>query len=221
MDYSVVSDLTDLMVEAEWQRVVHALAAVGIDPTDAGRFASGRHPEVIRQPRFDFDAAVPVLVDWLPRVTTKPVKEAVVRSLSVPAARPLAQLPLIRAFEREPDPLVKWTIGNALDVVADEKLRPELVRLAQDARHGKGRQMIVHRLGRGRRDGQVADLLSRLCEDDDVALHAMSGLQRQVGRAAAQERIGPLLDHPSPQIRQAAKIQMRKIRSAERRAKRS
>lgn len=79
--------------------------------------------------------------------------------------------------------------------------------------------MIVYRLGRGRREGQVANLLSRLCEDDSVALHAMSGFQRQVGRVAARERIEPLLDHVSASVRQAAKIQMRKIHSAERRAK--
>lgn len=210
---------SDPEAEREWQQVTDALASAGIDPTDFGRFASGRHPEVIQQPRFDLDAAVPVLVDWLPRAKSKAVREAVVRSLSVRAARPVAQLPLIEAFEQEADPSVKWVIGNALDVVADENLRPELLRLAQDPAHGKGRQMIVYRLGKGRRDEGVADVLSRLCEDDDVALHAMSSLQRQVGHVAARKRIEPLLDHPSVSVRQAAKVQMAKIRSAERRAK--
>lgn len=129
-EYWIVSHPNDPLAEREWQQVADALAAAGVDPTDFGRFTSGRHPDVIRQPRFDFDAAVPVLVDWLPRVTTRAVKEAVVRSLSVPAARPRAQLPLIEAFERESDPMVKWAIANALDAIADEKLRPELLRLA-------------------------------------------------------------------------------------------
>jgi len=198
-----------------------ALVGAGIDATDFGRFANDRYPEIIKPTHFDFAAAVPVLLEWLPRVHATEVMEAIVRSLTIRAARPRAAHPMIDAFKRERDPAVRWAIGNALDAVADESVHDDLVRLAGNPRFGKARQMIVYRLGRGPKDPRVAELLAGLCADEDVALHAMSGLQRQLGHIRARQHVEPLLDHHSAAVRKAAKIQMGKIRAADRRTVRN
>lgn len=204
--------------QAELDAIRASLIAAGIDATDLGHFATDKYPDLIKPTRFDFAAAVPVFLSWLPRARTKVAKEVVVRSLTDRAARPEAARPLIEAFERESDPMVRWTIGNALDTVAGDSVWPDMMRLAADDAYGQARQMIVYRLGRGPKRSDVADLLFRLCEDEDVALHAMTGLQRQIGHQAARQRIEPLLSHPSAAVRKAAGIQMRKIKAAERRA---
>jgi hypothetical protein len=204
--------------QTELAAIRASLEAAGIDATDLGRFATGEYPDTIAPTRFDFAAAVPVFLAWLPKVQTKVAKEVVVRSLTDRAARPHAARPLIEAFERESDPMVQWTIGNALDTVADDSVWPDLMRIAAEKKFGKGRQMVVYRLGRGPKRADVAELLYGLCEDEDVPLHAMTGLQRQVGHQKARQRIEALLSHPSAAVRKAAAIQMRKIKAAERRA---
>src|ERR1700677_1288806 len=46
-----------------------------------------------------YEKAVPVLVKWLPLLTNQALKESVVRTLSVPWAKPVAALPLIAEFK--------------------------------------------------------------------------------------------------------------------------
>jgi hypothetical protein len=65
-------------------------------------------------------------------------------------------------------------IGNALDVVADNSVLPELLSLAQGRQHGAARQMIVSRLGRSPKGPDIVEILVGLLEDQDVAMHAMS-----------------------------------------------
>jgi hypothetical protein len=50
--------------------------------------------------KLDFRAAIPLLLAWLPRVTNADVKESIVRTLSVPFARPIAARPLVEEFRR-------------------------------------------------------------------------------------------------------------------------
>src|SRR5262249_2678533 len=62
-------------------------------------------------PRAQYKAAVPVLIDWLRNVEGRVpgpgrarVREGLVRALSVPAARPAAALVLIEEFRKAADP---------------------------------------------------------------------------------------------------------------------
>src|SRR5437660_5465665 len=82
--------------EPDFQLVRAGLEAAGLASADFGRFTSGRHPEVIRQSVFDYEAAVPVLLAVLPLVQHPRAKEAVVRSLTTSCARPVAADALIR-----------------------------------------------------------------------------------------------------------------------------
>jgi hypothetical protein len=94
----------------------------------------------------DYRAAIPVLLDWLPKITNRIVQETVVRVLSVPWAKPDAARPLIRLFidlDDDPQPAPRWAIGNALEVVADDQVSDDLIDLAADRRYGTTRRMIV------------------------------------------------------------------------------
>jgi hypothetical protein len=66
---------------ADEEEVRAALSAAGIREDDLGFFARDIPEAGIRAPRLDFEAAGPVLVDWLTRVRTALVKERIVRSL--------------------------------------------------------------------------------------------------------------------------------------------
>jgi HEAT repeat protein len=156
-----------------------ALRAAGIRDDDFGFFAARDIPEAgIRAPRFDFEAAAPVLVDWLPRVKTALVKERIVRSLTgEKVATPLALEPLVAEFRRADDHGLKWAIGNALATLADDSIADELVELAQDRRHGSSREMLMDALARTK-DERALGALVELVDDDEVAGHAISALRR-------------------------------------------
>jgi hypothetical protein len=68
-----------------------------------------------------------------------------------PGAKPDAARPLIRLFidlDDDPQSALRWAIGNALDVVADDQVSDDLIDLAADRRYGTARQMIVLALGK-------------------------------------------------------------------------
>jgi hypothetical protein len=165
---------------ADEEELRAALRAAGIRDDDFGFFARDIPEAGIRAPRFDFEAAAPVLVEWLPRVKTALVKERIVRSLTgEKAATPLALEPLVAEFRRADDHGLKWAIGNALATLADDSIAEELVELAQDRRHGRSRELLMDALARTK-DERALDTLVELVDDDDVAGHAISAL-RQLG----------------------------------------
>jgi hypothetical protein len=163
---------------ADEEELRAALRAAGIRDDDFGFFARDIPEAGIRAPRFDFEAAAPVLVDWLPRVKTALVKERIVRSLTgEKTATPLALEPLVAEFRRADDHGLKWAIGNALATLADDSIADELVELARDRRHGGSREMLMDALARTK-DKRALDALVDLVDDDDVAGHAISALRR-------------------------------------------
>ena len=121
-----------------------------------------------------YRAAIPVLLKWLPLISDPEVKESIVRTLSVPWAKPTAALPLIAEFLTacQKDSGLKWAIGNALAVVADQSLFEQLCELVRDRRHGTARQMIVLALGK-MKNPQAIDALIELLDDEDVSGHAL------------------------------------------------
>jgi HEAT repeat protein len=186
---------------AEEEELRAALRAAGIRDDDFGFFAARDIPEAgIRAPRFDFAAAAPVLVDWLPRVETALVKERIVRSLTgEKAATPLALEPLVAEFRHADDHALKWAIGNALATLADDSIADELVELAQDRRHGGSREMLMDALARTKEE-RALDALVELVDDDEVAGHAISALRRLGPKSSL-----PYLERARPSLeRQAA-----------------
>jgi hypothetical protein len=102
--------------------------------------------DLFRRTRIPYTSAVPILVKWLPRVSRSDVKEGIVRALSVPWAKEAA-LPLLQEFRESPAATggsgVKWAIGNALEVIADDTMFSDISSLVRDKRHGRDREMLV------------------------------------------------------------------------------
>jgi HEAT repeat protein len=185
---------------ADEEELRAALRAAGIREDDFGFFARDIPEAGIRSPRFDFETAAPVLVDCLPRVKTALVKERIVRSLtSEKAATPLALKPLIVEFRGADEHGLKWAIGNALATLADDTIAEELVKLAQDRRHGRSREMLMDALARTK-DERALDALVELVNDDEVGGHAISAFRRLGPKSSL-----PYLERARPALeRQAA-----------------
>jgi HEAT repeat protein len=177
---------------AEWQQLEAELQASGIDPTDLGIFSS------VVPTTFDYEAAAPILVRWLPRVGDPVEKEVLARSLTgVKSARSEASRAIVAEFRNaemgaEPE---KWAYGNALATLADAEIADELLELVRDRRHGRARQMLCDALKRTK-DPRAPDALIELIDDDDVAGHAISALRSYGAKSALPhlERARPKLE---------------------------
>jgi HEAT repeat protein len=163
-----------------------------------------------------YGAAVPVLLDWLrhaddrvPSQESAQIKEGLLRALTVREARPAAAPEIIREFREIDEPLVRWTAGNALSVVADDSMFDELETLVRDTRYGIARQMIVEGLGRSK-DPRAAGLLIDLLFDDDVVVHALNALTR-LRAPGARAAVKTLLDHPRFPVRKNAEKALKKL----------
>ncbi|MCP4305631.1 MAG: HEAT repeat domain-containing protein [bacterium] len=143
--------------------------------------------------------AIPILVDWLVRVTDVKVKGEIVRALSVPWAKPLATGPLLEQFrqlEASADPTgtgLRWTIGNALEVLFIDADFDAFADLARDVRFGKARQMIVLALGKSKRPDAVEVLLG-LVDDSEVDGQAVKALAKLKAPSARSALEGKLAD---------------------------
>lgn len=165
----------------------------------------------LRSAKVKYDTAVPVLVRWLPRVDDRYVKEDIVRTLSVPWAK--AALPTLieqyRTVEDESGLGLRWAIGNALEVLADDTVFDDVVSLARDRRYGRAREMVVAALG-NMRDSRAVALLLELITDDSVAGFAAMGLGKLRAREG-RSAVAQLLEHPKPWVRQEAAKALKRI----------
>lgn len=160
----------------------------------------------------EYRTAVPVLLRWLPRVDYLPLKEDIVRTLSVPWAKPDAAPALIAAFRRSSEPgefHLRWAIGNALDVVATEAELHDLLALAQDKRYGAEREMLMLALARIKKPGVVDALIASL-DDPAVAAHAAGALGRLRARSA-REPLERLAATSQGRVAKAAKLALQRI----------
>jgi hypothetical protein len=146
-----------------------------------------------------------------PLVTSQALKESIVRALSVPWARPVAALPLIAEFKsvKGLDESLKWTIGNALSIVADDSVFHEIAELVKEKRHGKSREMLAVALGK-MKNPQAVDLAIQLLNDEMVVGHALKALAK-LKPQRARPYIEALVDHPKPWVRKEAARALAKL----------
>jgi HEAT repeat protein len=183
------------------QQFVADLATVGVvveDPWD-----------LVNTER-SYPQAIPVLLDWLDRLEREvpederdKFREALLRALTVKEAPGFAAPALIREFRRARPGVTRWTVGNGLEVVADDRVFNDLVEIARDRGFGRDRQMVVLALARTS-DPRATGVLAALLDDDDVAGQAVMAL----GRLRATEMrpaIERLLASPKPWVRSEAK----------------
>ena len=160
----------------------------------------------------DYQVAIPLLISWLPRTSNTAVKSTLVRSLTVKWAKPEAAIPLIKEFQKTPQSEefgLKWAIGNALSVVADDSVFDEIVELVRDKRHGRAREMLAVALA-NMKNPRAVDVLLSLLDDDEIAGHALIAL-RKLAPPEAREAIEQFVDHPKTWVRNEAKRALKKI----------
>jgi hypothetical protein len=176
---------------SEWQQLEAELAANGIDTTDLGIFSS------VVPTTFDYEAAAPILIRWLPRLPDPIEKEVIARSLAgVKSTPPEAARLLIDEFRRDESEtwLQKWAYANTLATIAGPEVADDLIELLHDRRHGRGREMLCDALKRTK-DRRAPGVLIELIDDDDVAGHAISAL-----RSYGPKSAGPHLWRARPKL---------------------
>lgn len=179
------------------------LAEVGFDVDYVG--------ELVKR-RVRYEAAIPVLIRWLPVIGDRSVKEDVIRTLSVPWARPDALKPLIEEFKKLPPEEeigLRWVVGNALEITADDSVFEEVRDLATTPSYGRSREMVVASLG-NMKNQEAIEVLIDLLEDETVVGHAVMALGKLKAKKA-RPKIKPLLEHPQAWIRKEAKKALARI----------
>jgi len=161
--------------------------------------------------RFDYKIAIPILLHWLPRVKNPFVKEDIVRALTVPWARHTkASELLVEEFRCiDDDNALKWAIGNALSVVADDTVLSDIIEFIKESKHGQAREMLVVALG-NMKTPDVKYFLIELLENEDLAGHAIMALGKLKAKEA-RPAIERLIAHPKSWIRREAKKALAKL----------
>ena len=176
----------------EWMQVESDLEARGIDTTDFGLFSS------VAPVAFDYEAAAPILIEWLPRVTDPSLKETIARSLTgIRTDRADAAKAIVAEFRAAPGSDEfgpKWAYANALATIADAEIADDLLEVIRDRRHGRTREMLCDALKRTG-DPRGPDVLIDLIDDDDVSGHAISAL-----RSLGPKRSLPYLVEARPKL---------------------
>jgi hypothetical protein len=187
-----------------------ALTAAGIDTRDFGRFVNRALPGVIDPAYFDKTRAMPVLLEWLPRVGNERVKETMVRHLSVRTKDGAVADALIPEFRKPGGPSYKWVVADTLAFVCGPRHYAELTELAADKSHGHARSPLVEMQWRIKTEAADRVLLDGIA-DPDVSFQAMSALRRRFGNPAARPHIQLLVNHANDRVRATAQIQLRRI----------
>ena len=163
----------------------------------------------LRRSGTKYDAAIPVLLYWLPLVSLPDAKESIVRTLSVPWAKPDAGPKLIAEFEKTPKDenvaswdALRWAIGNALEVLAEPSLLQKLIEIVTNKQNGKAREMFVLALAKIR-DPRSVEVLIQLLDDEQVAGHAIMAL-RKLKAPRALDHLERFVDHPKAWVRNEA-----------------
>lgn len=165
--------------------------------------------------RLNYKSAIPILLKWLPLIGNLDVKEAIVRALTVPWAKPIAAPALLAEFHElmsEPDISIKWAIANALEVVADDNSYDEIVKLVRNPLNGSAREMLALALGK-MKNPDAQNVLIDLLEDEEVAGHAIMALGK-LRSVKAYNAIEKFLTYPRTWVRNEAKKALARIERA-------
>lgn len=162
----------------------------------------------LRESGIRYRSAMPVLLEALEASGDVLESQWIVRALTVPWAKPDAIAPLIKTFRTAPvDPAAslnsyRWAVGNALEVLWDDRFFDDLVALAEDRRFRRDREMIVLGLARSKRP-EAGRVLIALLDDPDVNGHAVAAL-RKLKVPAARAGLERMVDDHRAWVRKEA-----------------
>jgi len=165
--------------------------------------------------KLDYRTVVPLLIEWLPRISDAGAKEEVVRALSVKWAKPDAAPALLRELRQDSsDPTgigIRWAIANALSVVATDAVFEDVRDLVNCKEYGKAREMLAIALGNMRKTPAAEKTLIELLDDEEIVGHALTGLRKLGGGRSAHRRITELSQHPTNWVRKEAEKLIAKL----------
>ncbi|WP_166677869.1 HEAT repeat domain-containing protein [Amycolatopsis arida] len=181
---------------------------------------------VVSRRKIDYRAAVPVLLEWSPKVRLFHLAEDIVRALSANFAKKQARPVFFQLFRDVPpveDPrypeendlkqeILRTTIGTALGSFADPSVADEMIELALDRSYGSARAGIVNPGLAKTKDERVPDVLLSLLDDPTVAPQAVQGLGR-IRHEPARPPIEQALDSPDENVRYQAKRALKRLTS--------
>jgi HEAT repeat protein len=191
--------------QREEGRVLVDLQAAGVNVASLDDLANRKLS------RSEYLRALPVLIEWLRRMTEPDVKWSIVRALGASHARE-ARKALIEEFRRpQPNENVAWQIGNALSRVADASAFDDVAALLRDRRYGRARQQLCRALVRTK-DPRAEGVLIEVLDDDDVTAQSIEALGK-LRSTRARPKIETFLTHPNALFRREAKRVLRRIDS--------
>lgn len=159
--------------------------------------------------------AVRVMLRHLMVVSDSGLQDSLVRGLTAKRVRlvPEAAPTLIKLFRREDCPLfLRWTIGNALSEIADERVMDDLIQIVQNKEYGMSRQMCAVALGQFAEPRVISTVISGL-EDDEIVGHCVIALGK-LRSADATPHLQRMAAHPKAWVRAEAKRALRQIENA-------
>jgi hypothetical protein len=127
---------------AEWRRAEATLA----DDLKAAGFDVESAWDLVNAP-VSYPAAVPILLDHLPRQYPAAVREGIARALAVPEAKVGWDL-LKQLYSEEQEGRAKDGLAVAIAAAADDNLIDDVIRLARDTRQGSSRLLLLNALER-------------------------------------------------------------------------
>jgi hypothetical protein len=189
-----------------------------VDALNAAGYGVSSVWDLVNNPE-GFPGTVPVLLSHLSKDYDEKVKEGIVRALSVPAARGVAASGLVSEYRKAPrssDLGLRWAIGNALFVIAEDALFDDIVPLVDDKTNGRSREMLVLALGKMKvKRSSAINVLIGLLRDDEVVAHAIIALTRLNAKEASDEILA-LQNHPRKLVRDSVKKAIQKFDNTQR-----
>ena len=168
----MASEENDPVVRAELTEVEDALRAAGSPSTDLIYMANTRK---------SYPAAIPVFIEWLPRVKTLAIRETIVRALTVKEARRRAEKVIVAEFDRTLNEPVSgkdgylWAIGNALRHLASPALANEIRHFLGNSGSGTARKMLCLAAAKAKDQKAIPTLLD-LLDSYDIMPFAAAAL---------------------------------------------
>jgi hypothetical protein len=129
--------------------------------------------------RTRYSAAVPILLEHLPRQYPERVREGIARALAVPESIVGWKI-LLDEFEKEPNPSTagpKWALALALGAAGTDDVLDDVISLIRQSSLGRNRVPLIPVLGRSR-DRRALKVLEELENDESIAREVSKALKR-------------------------------------------